>query len=260
MDHSICCIKECDKPVEALGLCVNHWRLNRKYGSPVATKMHSGSFRGKPADERFAMQVRAQASGCLHWVGGTDSDGYGAFQGEAAGQMHSRAHRWSWAFHNNRAIPKGAHICHTCDNPRCVNPDHLVLGTALSNMQDKIAKGRQRVGQGERAGHAVLTEDQAKAILSDPRTYTELAAAYNVKPSTIGSLKQRHSWRSLGAAEVARAPRVSPRRGVSDRVNPEIVREIRTMQLSGKGYSEKFGITPATVCDIQKRRSWAHVE
>jgi hypothetical protein len=260
MDYSVCCIKGCDKEVEALGLCVNHWRLNRRYGSPVATKMHSGSFQGKSADERFAMQVRKQASGCLHWVGATDQDGYGAFKGEAAGKMYYRAHRWSWAFHNDQPIPPYGHICHTCDNPRCVNPDHLVLGTALSNMQDKIAKGRARVGEGEKHGSAVLTEDQARAILSDPRTYTELAAAYNVKPSTIGSLKQRYSWRSLGDVEVVKAPRVSPRKGVSDRLNPDIVREIRTKQLSGKEYAKKFGVSVATVCDIQKRRSWAHVE
>lgn len=260
LDHTVCCIKECDKESHALGLCVNHWRMNRKYGSPVAASMHNGLFRGKSSDERFAMQVRKQPSGCAHWIGGTDEDGYGVFRGEAVGQMYFRAHRWSWAFHNNQAIPKGGHICHTCDNPRCVNPGHLFLGDNAINMADKIAKGRARVANGERSGHAVLTEEQAKAILKDPRTYTELAAAYNVKPSTIGSLKQRHSWRSLGEVDVAHAPRVSPRRGVSDRINPDIAREIRTKQLSGKAYAEKFGITQATVCDIQKRRSWAHVE
>lgn len=258
MDYSICCVKGCDKKTVALGLCVNHWRLNRKYGSPVARKVHGGSFKGKPADERFAMQVRKQPNGCVFWVGSRDRDGYGFFGGDAAGQTHTRAHRWSWAFHNDQAIPENGHICHKCDDPRCVNPDHLFLGDALANMQDKIAKGRARTPGGESHRDAVLTEDQAKAILIDPRTYTEIAAAYGVKPSTVGSLKQRKSWRGL-QSEAVKHKRVSPRRGVSDKITPEIVREIRSKRLSGKEYAEQFGISAQTVCDIQKRRSWAHV-
>lgn len=260
MDFSICCIKGCNEKTEALGLCINHWRLNRKYGSPVARKQHSGMFRGKPADERFAMQVRKQPSGCLHWVGARDQDGYGSFRGEAAGQMHSRAHRWSWSFHNDQPIPKHGHICHKCDDPRCVNPEHLFLGDNAINMADKIAKGRARAPAGENHRDAVITEEQAKAILSDPRTYAEIAVEYHVKPSTVGGLKQRVSWRNLGDVEVVKHKRVGHRRGVSEKITPEIVREIRTKQMTGKQYAAKFGVTQATVCDIQKRRSWAHVE
>jgi hypothetical protein len=260
LDYSVCCIKECDKESHALGLCINHYRLNKKYGSPVVMERHSGHFHGKPADERFAMQVKAQPNGCLHWIGGRDQDGYGCMRGEAAGQMHYRAHRWSWSFHNDRPIPPRGHICHTCDDPRCVNPDHLFLGDALINMQDKIAKGRQRAPAGSENGKALITEEQAQAILRDPRTYTQIAADYNVRPSTIGSIKQRVSWKALGDVDVARHERVSPRKGVSDRITPDIVRDIRTKQISGKEYAEKYGITRASVCDIQKRRSWAHVE
>lgn len=259
-DYSVCCIKGCDKPSVALGLCVNHWRRNKRYGSPVALKSHVGMFIGKPPEVRFAMQIKKQENGCWIWTGGTDQDGYGGFRAEAAGQMHQRAHRWSWSFHNKQPIPRGGMICHTCDTPRCVNPAHLFLGDALINMRDKITKGRARVAQGEQAGRAILTAEQAREILADPRPYAAIAADYNVSPGAIGSIKQRVSWQSLGDVEVARAPRVSPRKGVSDKITPDVVREIRASAEPGKVLAARYGVSVQTVCDIRKRRSWAHVE
>jgi len=258
---SVCCIKGCDEPSVALGLCNLHWRRNKRFGSPVATKNHAGMFLGKPAPERFAMQHKVDAGGCWIWTGGTDADGYGAFRGEAAGQQFLRAHRWSWAHHNNQRVPPGAHICHTCDNPRCVNPEHLFLGDPLANMRDKVAKGRMRVPEGEQHGKAKLTEVQARAILADPRPYAAVAADYGVTSSTIGDIKQRASWQHLEDVDVApRPPRISPRKGVSDRITPDIVRAIRGAPGPLKAIAERYGISVQTVCDIRKRRSWAHIE
>ena len=76
----VCCIKGCEKIVHALGLCINHWRLNRKYGSPVARKTHVGMYRGVPAPERFFMNVKKTET-CWMWTGGKDKDGYGSFRG-----------------------------------------------------------------------------------------------------------------------------------------------------------------------------------
>ena len=261
MDFSVCCIKGCDEPSVALGLCNLHWRRNKRYGSPVATKNHAGLFLGKSAPERFAMQHKAHESGCWIWTSSTDQDGYGAFVGEAAGQMFRRAHRWSWAHHNNQRVPLGAHICHTCDNPRCVNPAHLFLGDPLANMRDKVAKGRLRVADGEKNGHAKLTEAQARAILADPRPHAAIAADYGVKSSTISSIKQRVSWQHIEDVEVAPPPpRISPRKGKSDRITPEIVRAIRAANEPLKALAERHGVSVQTVCDIRKRRSWTHVE
>lgn len=259
LDHKICCIKGCEKPSLALGLCAKHWRRNRLYGSPVAAKKHSGMFRGLPPLERFRMQYKFADSGCWVWTGGVDQDGYGTFRAEAIGVMHQRAHRWSWAYHNNQMIPKGGMICHKCDNPCCVNPEHLFLGDALVNMQDKIAKGRQRVAIGAFAGPAKITEEQASDILVDPRPYAAIAADYGISASTVGSIKQRVSWQHV-KGEAVKAKRVSPRKGKSNRITPDIVREIRTSTDSGAKLSAQYGISKQTVCDIRKRRSWAHIE
>jgi HNH endonuclease len=196
LDPKVCGIKECALPSLALGLCNKHWRRMKRYGSPLATKRHVGQFIGLSPEERFWMQVK-KAEACWIWKGGTDQDGYGCFRGESHGILYHRAHRYSWALHNGRAVPKYALICHTCDQPRCVRPEHLYLGTSLDNMRDKIRKGRMRVAYGEQAGHAKLTEEQAKAILRDPRPYAEISADYNVTPATIGNLKQRRSWKHI---------------------------------------------------------------
>ncbi len=196
----ICCIKGCDKDVEHLGLCINHWRRNRLYGSPLALKSHSGQFRGMPAPERFARQFRRTDSGCWNWIAAGDKDGYGSFRGVVGGIPFLKAHRYSYALHNG-LFDLSLMVCHKCDNPKCVNPEHLYLGTGKENQQDKWRKGRGRVPFGEKAKNALLTEAQAKAILSDPRTYSEIASEYNIAASTVGSLKQRISWKHLTIKE-----------------------------------------------------------
>jgi len=188
----ICCIKECNLPVVALGLCNKHWRRNKKFGSPVAVSSHSGSFRGLSAKERFARSV-VKTDGCWLWKASRDKDGYGIFRGELAGVLFTRAHRFSYALHTGDLLV-GMQALHTCDNPSCVNPEHLFSGSNADNMRDKIQKGRSRVSVGEQNGHAILTERQVRRILKDPRPYAEIASEYNVAASTIGSVKQRRSW------------------------------------------------------------------
>lgn len=258
MDTKVCCIKECEKPVEALGLCVNHWRLNRKYGSPVATQAHSGQFRGLSAKDRFEKQVK-KTVGCWTWIGGRDQDGYGIFKGAVAGVLFKRAHRYSYALHTGDLLI-GRQALHSCDNPSCVNPEHLSSGTNADNMKDKAVKGRSKVPVGERHGQSILTDEQASLILIDPRTYTAIAAEYNVAASTIGSLKQRHSWGHL-KGEVVKHTRVGKRGEMSyaAKVTADDVLAIRASSESGKVLALRYGISPQSVTDIRKFRSWKHI-
>lgn len=259
MDYSVCCIKGCDEKTLAMGLCTKHWRRNRRYGSPVATQSHSGMYRGKSALERFNMQHRKSA-GCWEWTAATDVDGYGRFKGDFGGVVYKRAHRWSWAHHNGQHIPDGAHICHRCDNPRCVNPDHLYLGDNAINMADKMAKGRHRVQRGERAGKAKLTEAQVRAVLADPRPFTTIAHEFGITRMTVSDIKRRVSWQHITDVVVPPKPRqTSPRKGKSDRVTPDIVREIRASSEPGKALAERYGISQQHISGIRKGRGWAHV-
>ena len=152
----ICCIKECDLPVLTLGLCNKHWRRNKKYGSPVAVSSHSGMFRGLSAEERFAKSV-VKTDGCWIWKASKDKNGYGIFRAMIGSVKFNKAHRYSYALHTGDLLI-GMQALHTCDNPSCVNPNHLFSGTNADNMRDKVQKGRSRTPVGEQHGKAILTE------------------------------------------------------------------------------------------------------
>lgn len=256
----ICGCKGCDLPVVALGMCNKHWQRNRKYGTPFAVKTRTWEMRGLAAPERFGKQVKF-TDNCWEWAGPTDKDGYGIFRGEFEGVAYQRAHRYSWALHNKQNIPKGILACHKCDNPRCVNPDHIFLGTGADNMRDKIEKGRQRAPKGAAAYHSILSEAQAQAVLADPRAYAVIAADYGVKASTIGSIKARVSWTHLDG-EAVKNPhaRSSNRRGKGTKLTAEIVKAIKASTEPGKQLAERYGVSPQLITNIRKRRTWAHIE
>ncbi len=104
------------------------------------------------------------------------------------------AHKLSWIFSFGE-IPKGLQVLHTCDNPRCVNPLHLFLGTQNDNMKDMVKKGRH--SRGSRNGMAKLNEDLVRSIYHDPRGRVELSQSYGVSLSVISNIKNRKVWKHL---------------------------------------------------------------
>lgn len=91
-------------------------------------------------NERFWSFVKTSSAGCWEWTGATDGRGYGQISTTRNGSP-VKAHRLSWSIHFGD-IPKGLNVCHACDNPKCVNPNHLMLGTQKANMVDASKKGR----------------------------------------------------------------------------------------------------------------------
>lgn len=97
-----------------------------------------------PVPERFWAKVHV-TDGCWEWQASTRQSGYGQFYvpGPNGEKLMEQAHRVSYML-TFGDIPDGLHVCHACDNPLCVNPDHLWLGTRNDNMQDMARKGRAR--------------------------------------------------------------------------------------------------------------------
>lgn len=133
---------------------------------------------------------------CIEWSGFRRSKGYGHFW--LNGGCRS-SHRASWVLFNGK-IPRGAQVLHHCDNPPCVNPDHLFIGSNTSNVADKMSKNRHRAPRGEEQGLSKLTDKKVIKIreLRNKRvTLRRLADKFKVSPSTIAQVVTRKTWRHL---------------------------------------------------------------
>ena len=142
--------------------------------------------------DRFFNRFKKDPSGCWIWSSHSDKDGYGLLPGNNGS---TRAHRLSYEIHVG-AIGCGLVVCHTCDNPSCVNPDHLFVGTAKDNCDDMISKNRDRI-IGSRNNKAKLTEENINAIRESKDSLSETADYYGVSISTIKRIKSGESWRHV---------------------------------------------------------------
>lgn len=137
-------------------------------------------------DTRFWSKVR-KTSSCWLWTGSAQPAGYGLFW---LGGKYVTAHRHSYTM--ARRNPGSHHVRHTCDNPACVNPKHLVAGTHKQNMQDCVARGRRP--RGSKHYLAKLTEADVRAILRDSRKQVDVAKDYNVSKYLISNIKAGRAW------------------------------------------------------------------
>lgn len=130
---------------------------------------------------------------CWIWTGARFSTGYGQI---AKRGKQLLAHRVSWVLHHG---PLGANdvVCHSCDNPACVNPEHLFIGTQKTNMADCAAKHRS--AHGERNGQHKLSEGQVLSIKESKESERALAARFGVCRSNIGYIRRGKRWSRLTA-------------------------------------------------------------
>lgn len=100
----------------------------------------------REAAARFWPKVR-QGAGCWEWTGARNNYGYGVFATQITPKVKTAlAHRYAWELDREQPVPRGLIVRHQCDNPGCVRPDHLILGTRKDNAQDCIERGRWRKG------------------------------------------------------------------------------------------------------------------
>ncbi len=129
---------------------------------------------------------------CWLFLGSKDKDGYGQFW-DGDNQVMTRAHRFSAELHHGK---QDLCVCHTCDNPLCVNPSHLFYGTHQANIADKVSKNRQ--AKGEQQGHSKLSNDIVIALMIRAEEgYKTLCKEFSIAPSTLYRIWNNQSWKHL---------------------------------------------------------------
>lgn len=219
-------------------------------------------------DERFWSKVNKNTvGGCWEWTANKNNKGYGRFSVDSyVGKQ--LAHRLSYEAEYGK-IPKGGLVLHSCDNPACVNPLHLRIGSHKANVADMDERGRRKSPhlKGETNPFSKLTD---AAVIEIRRAYIAgehrdtIAARYDLSPLSIPDLISGKSWRHLF---VAGSPTLDELRAATKRnkktnakVTQAIAEKIRRRLSNGelgKDLAVEYGIHKATISDIKLRKIWA---
>ena len=164
-------------------------------------------WRPETAEERLEkFYIPEPMSGCWIWIGALSGFGYGSFFYDG---KREQAHRVSYAMAKRITVfsLRGLLLLHSCDNPACINPDHVEIGTQLQNIRQAAARGRLARGpkhgtytkpesrvRGAKNGNAVLTQKQVDAIRACHLPNNQIALLVGVSRSRIGAIKRGKSW------------------------------------------------------------------
>lgn len=227
--------------------------------------------------DRFWQRVeKAGPNECWNWTG-TNIKGYGVIAGLLYGKRYVPkgqkilAHRVSWIMANGEIPDLDQHhgwvVMHSCDNPRCVNPAHLSLGTQLANVADMHAKNRRGLVPGKIGSahkHASLTDAQVAEIRASTLGTVELAKRYGVGRHTIQRARYGRSYAEGDEASTLLAG-ARVRTGLKGSSNPaaklsdDVVREIRGSDLPAVRWAERLNVTPETIANVRHRRTYKHI-
>lgn len=212
-------------------------------------------------------RISVDARGCFNWTK-SKCKGYGRIMigsRKIPGDRKPKyAHRVSYELFRG-TIPPGIMVCHHCDNPACINPAHLFLGTSEDNLRDALRKGR--LPTGEENHNAKLTRDAISLACKQykaGRSLRSISKDIGVDSTTLTKAVTGRTWTmdAIERIEVKASINVGEQNG-SARLSVSNVMEIRSRCAAGEtqaSVAKAFGISQSTVSDIVRRNKWAHVE
>jgi hypothetical protein len=212
----------------------------------------------KTLEKRFWSKVK-KTSGCWIWTGATNSCGYGDIW---ATTRLERAHRVSWFFAHG-PIPEGKLVLHKCDNPPCVNPDHLFLGTHRDNTQDMFKKNRANKVRGEGHPLTFFTEDQ---VIELRRRYGAgediklLAKEFNTTRDSIYPAVSGRTWKHLPGAIKRGLPKgaIAPFAKLTDESVIEAHKRIKNGESINK-VAQELGCSGVALGNAVNGKTWKHL-
>lgn len=192
----LCSIPGCGKPLNAKGLCQMHLFRLRNHGS---AEVITPKARGSLAERFWRKVVKAGPDDCWLWTGNMLPSGYGQIGRGGRRAATLLAHRAAVEIATGEPVPSHLVVMHSCDNPSCVNPAHLSLGTNMDNSHDMIAKGRNVIVslKGIENPHAKLTPEAVRDIRSSRMPQAALARKYRVSEATIAAVIHGRTWRHV---------------------------------------------------------------
>lgn len=199
-----------------------------------------------PNEERlaFGSGPKDPVTGCVPWMRGTDSNGYGKINScDDRGVL--RAHSMALELKLGRRLDKKEVARHTCDFTGCVNKDHLKVGSQKDNSRDMVARGRSRGQKHTDAPKQVALRKRAFALLAEGRTQTSVAKELGVSRPTISR------WVAVDAP------------GASSSLSEDDIRDVRQLYSEGHGVAalaKCYGRSVSSIRAIVKRRTYAGVK
>ena len=187
--------QHCDQPITARRLCNLHYQRWYKYGDALAP------LRVIPATLSIADRLRfvgwtETPNGCREWAGSRFGNGYGRLPVDNTTIGAHRASYEAWV----GPIGEGLLVRHKCDNPPCINPDHLETGTNKDNMQDMVSRGRSAHLQGEACAQAKLSNKdviEIRRLYETGLTQTEIGPMFGTTNKNVHEIVHNKTWTHL---------------------------------------------------------------
>lgn len=187
----LCSVPKCSEFARSKGMCPSHYMRERRYGDPLGGGLRQ--IRGTVEERLLKMIEIDPITGCWIWSRDCTDFGYGQMSVDGHPRL---VHQVSYeTFIGPRVVDML--VLHRCDNPPCCNPEHLYLGTAQDNMNDMVARGRDRKARGEASGTAKLTEQQVREIRASDLLLRQLVERYGVSERTIIEVRARRTWKHV---------------------------------------------------------------
>lgn len=193
--ENVCSYVDCGKKKFCKGLCAAHYQQQRRGEKlkPLQLQYH-----GLTESVRLMLRCESrEPEECWNFIGSSNKKGWhGQFHNDAG--KNELAHRAAWRLFVG-PIPDGMQVLHKCDNPVCLNPKHLFLGTQSDNAKDMWEKGRARPKSslGENHGMSKLTDGAVNEIRKSTMSGIELARKYGVTPTTVCDVRKRRIWKHI---------------------------------------------------------------